>query len=368
MVKEKSAKPKLPPVKVIRAIDALRNGLLKLSQNLVPPSVALLDKVSGMWIAQAVGTVAKLGVADHFAAEGSTAVEHLAAQTGTHAESLYRVLRALSVVGVMREREGRRFELTAVGRCLRTDHPQSMRFMAIFQTELNWQHWARLDHCLRTGTNAVEPVRGQKPFDYLSQNPRDAEIFDRAMVNVSALEMDSILAAYDFGRFATIADVGGGYGAFLASILHVYTEVRGVLFDMPHVVKGAAEFLAGKGLSSRVRIEGGSFFEGVPEGADAYVMKHIIHDWSDELSLRILRNLRARMAPTARLLLVEAVVPEPNVADFSKFLDLEMLVVTEGGRERTRQEFRALLEAAGFELERIVPTASMAQVIEARPR
>lgn len=368
MKKENVAqKPKLPPVQIVRGINTLRSGMIKATQKMIPPPVALLDMVSGMWVAQAIGTIARLGIADHFKGS-STSVEDLAKQAGVNANALYRILRALTVVGVVRERDGRRFELTAIGQCLTTDHPLSMRHMAIFQTEMNWQHWEKLEHSLRTGTNAVEKVRGMKPFDYLSKNPRDAEIFDRAMVNVSKMEVESILAAYDFEHFQTIADIGGGYGAFLAAILQLHRGVQGILFDMPHVVKGASEFLQKENLTDRVRIEGGSFFESIPAGADAYLMKHIIHDWSDELSVKILKNIRGKMSSDARLLLFEAVIPEANAPDFSKFLDLEMLVVTEGGKERTKEEFQELLSLAGFQLERIIPTISLAQIIEARPK
>ncbi|MEZ0391629.1 MAG: methyltransferase [Pseudobdellovibrionaceae bacterium] len=358
-------KPKLPPFKIIRGVNAIRDGLMKAAQKMIPPPVALLDLVSRIWVAQAVGTVARYGIADHI--NGPTSVEQLAKKVDVNADALYRVLRALTVVGVCVEHPDQRFSLTAIGNCLKTDHPQSMRHMVIFQTELNWPHWGQIDHCLKTGTNAVEKVRGLKPFEYLSKNPRDAEIFDKAMVNVSGLEVDTILAAYDFGPYQTIADIGGGYGPFLSAVLHLNPKAKGILFDMPHVIKGASEFLKKENLSDRVRIEGGSFFDSIPEGADAYMMKHIIHDWSDEHSQKILKNIRAKMKSTAKLLLIEAVVPGPNEVDFSKFLDLEMLVVTEGGKERTKAEFEKLFASAGFQLERIVPTISMAQVIEARP-
>jgi hypothetical protein len=284
-----------------------------------------------------------------------------------NADALYRILRALSTVGIVKERAERRFELTSLGKCLRTDHPQSMRFMAVYQSELNWPHWGSLDHSLLTGTNATAKVRGMNLFDYLGQNARHAEHFDRAMVNISRMEVNAVLAGYNFGKFQTIADIAGGYGAFLAEILKVNPGMRGILFDLPHVVKSSAEYMRRENLSDRVSIESGSFFETVPEGADAYMMKHIIHDWSDESSIKILRTIRNKMKQSARLLLVEAVVPPANVQDFSKFLDLEMLVATDGGRERTRAEFETLFQKAGFELERTTPTASMAYVIEAKP-
>ncbi len=359
-------KPKLPPVPVINTVNKIRSGFSKLNQKMVPPPVAILEMVSGIWISQAVGVAAKLGIADYISDAG-TSSDEVAKKVNAQREPVYRLMRALSVVGIFTELPHRIFQLTSVGACLKTDHPQSMRYMAIFQTQTNWQHWEHLEYCVKTGGDAVTKVRKEHFFDYLSKNKEIAEHFDKSMVNISKMELDSVIAAYDFSKFKTIADVGGGYGAFLGTILQTYPQVKGILFDLPHVVATGKNHLKELNVFDRVKVEGGSFFEEAPMGADCYMMKHIIHDWDDEKCIKILKNIRSQIPSDGKLLLFEPVVPEAGVSDFSKFLDLEMLVVTEGGKERTKEEFTELLKKAKFKLDKIVPTISMVKVIEASP-
>lgn len=362
---EPAKKPKLPPMGVIRAVNKLRTGVSTLQRKMVPPHVALLELVTGMWAAQATGVAASLGVADHIGEHGATA-EELARKCQCKPGPLYRLLRALSTTGLFHEHNDGRFTLTAIGACLRADHPNSMRQMAIFQTRYNWEHWAELEHCVRTGTNAVEKVRGEPPFEHLAKHPEKAACFDGAMVNITKMGIVSVLAAYDFSKFATIADVGGGYGPLLAAILEKHPDQKGILYELPHVAREAKKKLEHSPAAGRITIEPGSFFEGAPEGADAYVMKHILHDWSDKESVKIMKQIRKRIPAHGKLLLIEAVVAGRNEPHFSKFLDLEMLVVTTG-KERTREEWEELVEEAGFRLARVVPTIGMSSVIECVP-
>lgn len=362
---EPAKQPRLPPLGIIKAVDKLRTGVSQLQRKMVPPHVALLEQVTGMWTAKATGVAASLGVADHIGEEGATA-EELARKCGVKPGPLYRLLRALSTTGLFVEHEDGRFTLTAIGACLRSDHPNSMRQMAIFQTRYNWEHWGELEHCVRTGTNAVEKVHGEPPFEHLAKHPEKAECFDGAMVNITKMGIVSVLAAYDFSKFATVADVGGGYGPLLAAILERNPGSSGILFDLPHVAKEAKKQLKASGVLDRVTIEAGSFFEAAPEGADAYVMKHILHDWSDKECVQILKQIRRRIPGHGKLLLIEAVVAGRNEPHFSKFLDLEMLVVTTG-KERTREEWEELCEEGGFRLARVVPTIGMSSVIECEP-
>ncbi len=359
-------KPKLPPLQVINTVNKIRSGFSKLNQKMVPPPVALLEMVSGIWISQAIGVAAKLGVADYIHGAG-TVVDEIARKVNAKSEGIYRLLRALSVVGIVNELPGKVFQLTSIGECLKTDHPQSMRYLAIFQTQTNWQHWEHLEYCVKTGGDAVTKVRKEPFFEFLRKNETIAEHFDKAMVSVSKMEVDSIIGAYDFSKYKTIADVGGGYGAFLGTILQTYPQLRGIVFDLPHVIEGAKTFLRELKVFDRVETEPGSFFDSTPAGADCYMMKHIIHDWSDEKCIKILKNIRGKISDSGKLLLFETVVPEAGVTDFSKFLDLEMLVVTEGGKERTKEEFTELLAKAKFKIDRIVPTISMVKIIEASP-
>lgn len=359
-------KPKLPPLQIVNTVNKIRSGFTKLNQKMVPAPVALLEMVSAIWVSQSIGVAAKLGIADHIQGAG-TVVDEIARKVNVKAEGIYRLLRALSVVGIVNELQGKVFQLTSIGECLKTDHPQSMRHLAIFQTQTNWQHWEHLEYCIKTGSDAVTKVRKEPFFEFLRKNETVAEHFDKAMVNISKIEVDSIVGVYDFSKYKTIADVGGGYGAFLGAILQTYPRTRGILFDLPHVVEGAKTFLRELKVFDRVEIESGSFFDSAPAEADCYMMKHIIHDWSDEKSLKILKNIRGKISDSGKLLLFETVIPEAGVADFSKFLDLEMLVVTEGGKERTKEEFTELLAKAKFKIDRIVPTISMVKVIEASP-
>lgn len=363
--KEAHKQPKLPPVGVINAMTKLRTGVSTLQRKLVPPHVALLEQVTGMWSAQATGVAASLGVADHIGEEGATA-EQLARACKVKAQPLYRLLRALSTTGLFHEHHDGRFTLTAIGACLRADHPNSMRHMAIFQTRYNWEHWGELEHCVRTGTNAVEKVHGEKPFEHLAKHPEKAAAFDGAMVNITKMGVVSVLAAYDFSPFATLADVGGGYGPLLAAVLEKYSGMKGILFELPHVADEAKKKLKASPAAERLSVESGSFFEAAPEGADAYMMKHILHDWSDKEGVQIMKQIRKRIPSHGKLLLIEAVVAGRNDPHFSKFLDLEMLVVTTG-KERTREEWEELVEQAGFRLERVVPTVGMSSVIECSP-
>ena len=219
-------------------------------------------------------------------------------------------------------------------------------------------------YSLETGKTAFEKVFGMPAFDYLAKHPEDAANFSEAMIGFHGDEPPAIVAAYDFSGFGTVVDVGGASGNMLVAILSRYPGPRGVLFDLPHVVRDAPEFFRARGLADRVRIEAGSFFDLVPAGGDAYVLSHIIHDWSEEQCLTILGNCRKAMKPDAKLLIVEMVLPAGDEMHPGKLLDLTMLVAP-GGQERTDAEYAALLDKAGFRLTRVVPTQSAVSVVEA---
>ncbi|MBL8797823.1 MAG: methyltransferase [Planctomycetia bacterium] len=335
----------------------------------LPPSAALINLISGTWVTQLIYVAAKLGLADRLR-DGPKPVEELASATGMDPQSLYRVLRALASFGVFRETAPRCFELTPLAHCLRSDVPDSLQAVAVFYGE-PWHRaaWSSLLHSVKTAQPAFNHVAGEPFFEHVQKHPEVAAIFDQAMTNFSGMAIGAVLAAYDFTGIGKLVDVAGGHGSLLAAILQAYPAMRGVLFDMPTVIDGARQkqLLEQAGVADRCELVGGDFFRAVPAGADGYLMKHIIHDWSDDHALNILRNCRRAMSPSGRLLLVEMVIPPGNEPHFGKLLDLEMLVMTQGGRERTESEYRALLAAAGFELTRIVPTRSPASVIEGQP-
>lgn len=328
------------------------------------PPVALRRMVNGYQVTQAIHVAASLGIADMLA-DGPRTSDELAVATDAHPDTLYRLLRALASVGVFREEAGRRFALTELGVCLRSDVPGSIAgWAAHIGGHQMWQAWDALIHSVRTGENAFHHVHGTDIWSARARIPTDSAAFDRAMASLSRQVIDAVLAAYNFGCFATVIDVGGGNGAFLAAILAHHPASRGVLFDQPHVTSGAHPLLTGAGVADRCAVVSGSFFEAVPVGGDAYVLKWILHDWEDEECLGILRSCRRAMAADARLLVVEQELCPPNEGPDAKFMDLTMLVGP-GGRERTSDEYAALFEATGFRFVRFVPTKTGTGVFEA---
>src|SRR5215207_1269111 len=329
-----------------------------------PPEAALMQLILGSLASQAVYVAAKLSVAD-LLADGPRTADELAEATGAHAPSLYRVMRALASCGVFAERADGRFELTPAAEPLRSDARNSLRDSAVFMgEEWHWRVWGHTLHSVMTGGPAWEHTHGAEVFPYFAANPGPAAVFDRAMTSMSHAAAEAVVEAYDFSGVEKVVDVAGGHGRLLTGILRSSPKTRGVLFDLPHVIKGAHSVLEKQGVNGRVELVTGDFFESVPEGADAYVMKHIIHDWDDERALSILKNIARAMRADGRVLLVEMVVAPGNEPHPGKILDLEMLV-SPGGKERTEAEYAALFRRAGLRLARVVPTKSPFSVIEA---
>jgi ubiquinone/menaquinone biosynthesis C-methylase UbiE len=329
------------------------------------PSANLNQLICGYWNSQCVYVAAKLGVAD-LLANGPLPIKELAEKTGTHQQSLFRLLRALASLGVFAEEPGQRFKLTPAAELLRSDVPGSQRPMAIMMGEDHYQAWGELLYSVRTGKIAFEKIFGLPVFDHLSEHPEQAAIFDKAMVGVHGRETAAMVDAYDFSEFATVADIGGGNGSTLCGILGRHPSIRGTLFDLPGVIERATKSIQAAGFSNRVELVAGSFFEAVPKGVDAYVLRHIIHDWEEDKAIKILQNVRRAITPQGRLLIVESVIPPGNEPFFGKLLDLTMLVIP-GGQERTADEYRDLLGKAGFRLARIVPTSTEVSLIEGIP-
>ena len=329
-----------------------------------PPSLALMQLLFGKQITYSLSGVARLGVADHMD-DTPRPVEEIAAKAGAHVPSLYRVMRMLASFGVFREGPPRQFALTPIGELLKTDAPGSMRYNAImFGEEFSTRAYEHIAACLRTGTDGVSEAYGKPVWEVLAERPGQCETFQNAMSGSSALASQAIVDAYDFSGLERLADVGGGHGMLLAAILRANPAMKGVLFDRPEVIASAPKERFAS-CEDRIVLEAGSFFERVPDGCDAYLMKYIIHDWSDAHCRTILSLMREKLPSHGRVLLCEMVVtgePGPTPA---KLLDIEMLVMTVGGRERTEEEFAALFAASGFRLNRIVPTARPISLIEA---
>jgi hypothetical protein len=329
-------------------------------------TTTLMRLVNGYQVSQAIHVAAELGIAD-LLAEGARSSDDLAAEAGADADSLYRLLRALASVGVLHEDEGRLFSLTPVGDQLRSDVPGSLHGWAVFVGQPTfWQVWSNLLYSVQTGENAFQHVHGQDVWSYRAERPEESAIFDAAMKSRTGATNAALVEAFDFSRFRTLVDVGGGNGALLASVLASQPALEGVLFDQPHVVSGAGPVLEAAGVADRSRLESGSFFEAVPAGGDVYLLKWIIHDWEDEESIAILRVVRAAMSEGATLLVVERDLGVPNDDPPTKFSDLNMLVAP-GGRERTQDEYAALFESAGFRLVGATRTSGELVVFEGEP-
>jgi hypothetical protein len=272
----------------------------------------------------------------------------------------------LASLTVYREREDGRFELTPLADQLRKDVPGSQHAIAIMMGEEHYQAWGELLYSVKTGKTAFDKIYGKPIFEWLGEHPEQAATFDAAMVSIHGRETGAMIDSYDFSQFAIVADVGGGNGSVLRAILKRVPGVRAMLCDLPGVIERAKPLIAAEGLADRLELKPTNFFEAVPAGADAYLMRHIIHDWTDEQSLVILKNIRKVIGSGGKLLVIEGVVPKGNGPSFSKLLDLNMMVMP-GGKERTEAEYRELFAAGGFRLERIVPTESDIQVLESVP-
>ncbi len=325
----------------------------------------LIQMLGGAWVTQALATAARLGIPDLLASGPKTADE-IASKVGAHPGATRRLMRALTGLGVFATAEGWRYGLTELSERLREDTPGSLKHMFIAETDgVHWRSWERVADAVRTGLPRPQAVFGMPAFDYYSKYKDEGEQFGRAMANVSGFAAKAVLDAYDFSGIRTLCDVGGGNGSMALAILERHPQVRGVVADLPYIEAQASEKMRAAGSADRCRFEAADFFERVP-GADAHLLKFILHDWNDEDSVRLLRSCRAAIEPGGRLLVLEMLVPEESRPDFSHLMDLNMLVMT-GGLERTESEYRDLLARAGFRQERVIPTASPFSLIEARP-
>jgi hypothetical protein len=323
------------------------------------PFGTILMLACGYWAPRCLHVVAELGIADRIGEEPRTA-EAMAVEVGAHAPSLSRLLRAVASLGVFEEVDGR-YRHSPASLLLRSDHPQSQRsFVRMMGMAVHWAAYGELEHAVRTGESAMSRIAPGGTFEFFASHPHESRLFDEAMTAKSQEQIRAVLAAYDFSGFELIADVGGGRGHLLRSVLAANQAARGILCDLPHVVSTVAE--AG---SERLTVQALDFFKDPMPSCDAYLLSNVIHDWGDEDCISILKSVRHAARPSAKLLLVEMIVPESPGPHLAKLLDIEMIVMTNGGRERTRAEFERLFAAAGFRLEKVVPTATQTVIIQA---
>ena len=335
------------------------------SRNGNPPPPVLFQMATGYWLSQAVYVAAKLGLAD-LLKDGPRSCGELAAAAGTDPWCLYRLMRALSMASVFVQTQHGHFALASLGKSLQSDVPGSQRAIIVTLGEIHYHAWGNLLHSIRTGSTAFTSVFKSGLFGYLQHTPEAAETFNKGMSDVASMLAYAVLLAYDFSGISSLVDVGGGHGTFLRTILQFNPEMKGTIFDLHSTIEQARQYFNGEPCGDRIAVIGGDFFHSVPEGADAYVLCGVIHDWDDDSAIQILRNCRLALNRNGRLLLVEVVMPDDDRHCFSKLLDLKMLVMT-GGRERTRAEFAVLLKTAGYSLTRIIPTLAPQSVLEAIP-
>jgi O-methyltransferase domain/Dimerisation domain len=330
-----------------------------------PAHVGILQIMNGVHVGGAVACLAQLGIPDLLEAAPKSAAE-LAAELGADPQALYRLMRATASVGVLAEGPDGKFSQTPLSAVLRSNAMPSLRSFAIMGgREWHARGWSHLDYCVRTGKQAMEKIYGAHVFDYIKQNPDEGQIFHGAMTELSMIDGPAVAAAYNFDGIHSIVDVAGGHGFLLATILQKNPHLRGTLFEAPHVIEGAANGPL-KPVMDRCAFASGDMFASIPAGADAYLMKHIIHDWPDELCIHLLKACRQAVTSGGKLLVVDSVIQPGNDFSPSKFLDLQMLIFP-GGRERTEEQFRELFSASGWQLRRVIPTAATDSIVEGVP-
>lgn len=327
---------------------------------------ALLDLIQGSVITQAIYVAAKLGIADVLG-DGPLTAEEIAKRVDAHPDTTYRLLRMLSGYSVFAEQADGRFELTPMADALRDNVPDSMRGIAVLMGHhYLWEDWGHLLDSVRSGEASLPQVRGMSGYDFLMSNPDYAAVFFQGMGSISGTETDPILEAYDFSQFDKIVDVGGGRGTLLAGALKRAPKAQGILFDAPYSTADAPPIFEQAGVTDRATIENGSFFEAMPEGASAYMLKHILHDFPEAECLAILKNIRGSIAPNGKLLVMEYVLSGNNERHIGNIIDLWLLLLL-GAKERTRQQYTELFAKAGFKLTDVVPTTSPVSIVEAIP-
>jgi len=330
-----------------------------MKSNELPPE-QLMKFIVGKWISKPIYVAAELGIADMLA-EGPKNIEELAQASQSHTPSLCRMMRALASVGIFFETKGKRFELTPMAEYLKTGAMRSIALL--FNSDWSDKAWQYFIDSVKTGDTAFEKAHGVPVSDWLERNPQAGSVFNEANAVKAANSHRAVVDVYDFSGINTLTDVGGGIGVLMAEILIANPSMKGVVADIPSVIKEARKIIQSRGLEARCQVTECDFFKKIPPGSDAYLMSNILHDWSDEQCRVILTNCYRAMRTESRLLVVEMVIPPGNEPSVAKLLDLEMLVIT-GGRERTEPEFKNLFESSGFKFSRIIPTKESVCIIE----
>jgi hypothetical protein len=331
-----------------------------MKSNTESPATQLMKFIVGKWISKPIYAAAELGIAD-LLSEGPKSIYELATESQTHAPSLYRMMRALASVGIFSETEPKHFKLTPMAELLKSGAMRSTALM--FNAEWSDEAWLYFLNSIKTGGTAFEKAHGMPVFEWLEENPGAAQVFNEANALKAASSHREIVDVYDFSGFSKITDIGGGLGSLMAEILVANHSIEGVVADIPSVIEEARKYIRARALENRCQAVECDMFKQIPQGSDAYLLSHILHDWPDEECLEILKNCHQAMKTGEKLLIIEIVIPPGNQPSIGKLLDLEMMVTT-GGRERTEEEYRTLLASTGFELSQIIPTNASVSMVE----
>jgi len=355
--------PSLPPYLLVSAIGRIRSFLLSLHKKMFPGSVVLYEQFQNLWILPSLYVAAELDVAGHLK-DKTISVEELSTLTATDCDSLYRVLRALAGTGIFRERPGRLFSNTASSKALIDGEGSIRNVIRHHLGNVNWRTLGNLMHTVKTGENSFQHLNGVSIYQFLEQNKGDSILFGKSMTDLSNLSLAPLIQGYDFSKFHTIADIGGGEGQFLASLLLSAPWSTGILFDLPEATHHANKTFESAGVSERVKIITGDFYKSFDVTADLYILKNVIHNWSDENAVSILLKIRDAMPPKARILIIDMMIMAGPGNPLPKLLDVQMLASFSGGKERTRDEFIGLLDQAGLNVRKFIPTVSSLYLIE----
>jgi hypothetical protein len=354
---------KLPPVHFIRTLNSFRSLLLRIYRRTFPASIVMYERFTNFWILAAIRVAAELDIAG-ILKDRPLPIDQLAERTGSDPVALFRLMRALSSENIFTRTKDGLYRNTRHSIIL-TDGKGSLRYTLMQHLgTLNWTIFNELGYSIKTGKSAFSKIYGVKIYDYLSDHPKESVLFDCSMTNLSEISIEPVLSAVDFSIYPVIADIGGGEGLLLSSILYKTKNSKGILFDLPEGLNHSEPILQKFNVTGRVQVIQGSFFTTAPAGADVYLLKNIMHNWSDEECITILKNIRNVMPLQGKILILEMILDEGNTASFGKLIDLQMMVFMESGKERTRKEFESLLDQAGLKISKIIPTIAPISIIE----
>ena len=355
---------KLPPVWFIKSLNAFRSGLQWMNQKMFPANVVLYERFQNLWLLPCIKVAAELDIAQ-LLKEKPRSIEELATLTNTNSGNLFRLMRTLSSQGIFRQQKDLRFTNTAMSESL-IDGNGSLRFMILHHLgELNWNALGKLLHSVKTGEDAFYHIHGKRIYDFLLEHPDESELFDKSMTNISELAIEPILSSYNFSHVKTVADIGGGEGLLLSSILYKHKNVSGILFDLADGLRKSPEILKRYGVTNRVKTIPGSFFDTGSPLADVYILKNILHNWSEAECIRILSNISETMPEKGKILIIEMIISEDNEFSYGKLIDIQMMVFMHEGKERTRKEYETILQKSGLVISDIISTIAPFSIIEA---